>query len=468
MYINFRDKSLHVAKCGCQNSTKPQEALVPTIPYLCNALHAVFNGLANSAARTSGFIQRQRQLTGASFVQALVFGFLAKPTISLDQLAQTATALGSPISAQGLDQRFTPQAADCLQLVLAAAIQQMVCADPVAIPLLQRFPGVYLLDSTTIMLPDALGTLWRGNGGSTPVGTSAALKLQVLWNLTDGTLQHLGLQHGRASDNASPAQDVELPAGALRIADLGYFGLDRLAKLTAQQVFVLSRLNPQVALFDQAGVRQDLLQMLEQAQDVLEQEVRIGARQRVRVRLLAVRVPQEVADQRRRRMRKELLEKGKVPTERTLAFAGWTIAVTTVPRERLSLREALVLLRTRWQIELLFKLWKSHGQIDRWRSEQPWRVLCEVYAKLLAMVVLHWVLLVSCWQYPNRSLMKAAQTVQQHAMVLALGLGSSLPRLKEAVSVIQTCLAVGGRLNTRKTKLNTYQLLLTAPYETVS
>jgi hypothetical protein len=344
----------------------------------------------------------------------------------------------------------------------------MVCADPVAIPLLQRFPGVYLLDSTTIMLPDALGTLWRGNGGSTPVGTSAALKLQVLWNLTDGTLQHLGLQHGRASDNASPAQDVELPAGALRIADLGYFGLDRLAKLTAQQVFVLSRLNPQVALFDQAGVRQDLLQMLEQAQDVLEQEVRIGARQRVRVRLLAVRVPQEVADQRRRRMRKELLEKGKVPTERTLAFAGWTIAVTTVPRERLSLREALVLLRTRWQIELLFKLWKSHGQIDRWRSEQPWRVLCEVYAKLLAMVVLHWVLLVSCWQYPNRSLMKAAQTVQQHAMVLALGLGSSLPRLKEAVSVIQTCLAVGGRLNTRKTKLNTYQLLLTAPYETVS
>jgi IS4 transposase len=84
-----------------------------------------------------------------------------------------------------------------------------------------------------------------------------------------------------------------------------------------------------------------------------------------------------------------------------------------VPPERLTLREALVLGRMRWQIELLFKLWKSHGHVDESRSTKPWRILCEVYAKLLAMLVQHWVFLVSLWAYPDRSLPKAAQTVQK-------------------------------------------------------
>ncbi len=433
------------------------------IPYICTALHTVLNVVANTAARSTGFIQRQRQITGASFVQALVFGFLAKPTMSLDQLAQTATVVGTPISAQGLDQRFTRPAAECLRAVLGAAVQQLVSADPVAIPLLQRFTGVYLLDSTTIMLPDALQQEWQGNGGSTAVGTSAALKVQVLWDLAAGSLQHVGFQPGRAHDHVAAAQDVRLPAGALRIADLGYFGLDRLGTLAAQQVFVLSRLHVQVALYDPAGQRCDLLQLLRQAGATLDHAVLIGARQRLPARLLAVPVPQEVAEQRRRRMRREFADQGKTPTARTLALLGWTIALTTVPVERLSLAEALVLLRARWQIELLFKLWKSHGQVDSWRSHQPWRILCEVYAKLLAMIVLHWVLLVSCWQYPNRSLPKAAQTVQHHAFAVARALVTSIPRLVEALDVICACLAVGGRINTRKTKLNTYQRLLAAP-----
>lgn len=437
---------------------------MPTIPYLCQALHSVLNGVANLAATSSGFIRRQRQLTGASFVQTLVFGFLANPVASLDQLAQTAAALGAPISPQGLAQRFTPQAAACLQAVLAAAVQHLVCADPVAIPLLQRFAGVYLLDSTTIMLPDALQHVWRGNGGSSP-GTAAALKVQLLWDLTRGTVQHLGLQSGRAADNTAPVQAVELPVGALRIADLGYFGLDRLVSLSRQGVLVLSRLNVQVALYDQAGQRCDLRRRLEQAGARLEQEVAMGARQRLPVRLLAVRVPQEVADQRRRRLREAFQAKGKEPTARTLALVGWTIAITTVPAAQLSLPEALVLLKARWQIELVFKLWKRHGQVDAWRSQQPWRILCEVYAKLLGLLVQHWVLVVTCWQYPNRSLVKGAQTVQRYAMALAWALHTSVAGVMAIVEVIGACLAAAGRLNTRKTTPNTYQHLLDAPYE---
>jgi len=49
----------------------------------------------------------------------------------------------------------------------------------------------------------------------------------------------------------------------------------------------------------------------------------------------------------------------------------------------------MVLLKIRWQIELLFKLWKSHGRVDEWRTKKPARIVCEIYAKLIGLVVQH-------------------------------------------------------------------------------
>jgi IS4 transposase len=80
------------------------------------------------------------------------------------------------------------------------------------------------------------------------------------------------------------------------------------------------------------------------------------------------------------------------PCEEVLYLAGWTLVVTNVPRARLSLPEALVLLRLRWQIERLFRLWKEHGHIDDWRSKKPWRILAELYGKLCAMLIQQWLI----------------------------------------------------------------------------
>ena len=250
--------------------------------------------------------------------------------------------------------------------------------------------------------------------------------------------------------------------------DLGYWDLNTLQARTDRGVFWLSRLPSQTAIFEANGTRWNTLDLLQaQQSSVIDLPVLLGGRHQLPARLLAIRVPQEVAEQRRRRLRDEARRRQQAVSARTLALADWTILVTNLPQERLSLREALVLMTARWQIELLFKLWKSHGQIDEWASQKPHRILCELYAKLLAMLVQHWLLLISCWEKANRSWVKAAQTIQKHALHLASHMQQAA-QLIDVITVIARSLACGCRLNTRKCAPNTYQLLLALSEETLT
>jgi hypothetical protein len=432
-----------------------------SLPQMAAALEHVLTEVADEAAGAVGFVRRRRVLSGALFVQALVLGFLARPAATLHQLTQAIAARGAVISPQGLAQRFGPEAAALLERVLAAAVAAVVRADPVAVPLLARFPGgVWVLDCTTIRLPDALAGVWRGCGGRTRRGTQSALKLQARFDLAGGTLEGPVLLDGRTQDKAGPLHAAPLPPEALGVADLGFWSLDRLRALGESGAFWVSRLDPLTHVFTPDGVRRDPPRWLGRFRTAtVDAEVRLGARVRLPARLLAARAPKTVADARRRKLRAAAKREGKAPPKATLALAGWTVYVTNAPPDRLRLAEAFVLGRARWQIELLFKLWKSGGRLDESRSADPWRVLCEVYAKLVAVVIQHWILLVGCWDRPDRSLTRAAQTVREHAVCLLRALGRP-DRLAEELHAIAACLGTGCRIAKRTTRPSAFQLWL--------
>jgi hypothetical protein len=401
------------------------------------------------------------KFSASTLTQTLALGFLAHPDATIEQLTQTAARLGVQVSPQALDQRFTLDTAALLQEVLGASMQHLIASDGVAMPILQRFNGVRVQDSTTIVLPDALASIWAGCGGSTPEHTASALKCGVQLDLLSGALCGLDLADGRASDQRLPIQHAALPKGCLRLADLGFYDLGVLNTLNAAGVYWLSKLESSALIAEATHAAVPLLAFVTSLGHLPQWEghVWVGRGGRVQARLLVVRVPQEVADQRRRRLRKTARDKGITPSAAALALAEWTILLTNIPAELLTLQEALVVARVRWQIELLFKLWKSHGQIDTWRSAKEARILCELYAKLLAMVLQHWVLVVSCWRFVDRSLVKAAQVVRDHAAELASA-RARLERLDEVLHTIQRVLKCTARMNTRKKHPNTYQLLL--------
>jgi hypothetical protein len=182
----------------------------------------------------------------------------------------------------------------------------------------------------------------------------------------------------------------------------------------------------------------------------------LGDRARIPCRLLAVRVPEEVAQARRERLRKDAQRNGTQVSEVSLALAAWTIVVTNAP---VSVAEALVLLRARWQIEQLFRRWKDQGKIDEWRSAKPWRILCELYAKLIGCILQHWLTVERLWDQAERSLTKAGQVVRDKAVLLAYAFPSRRALIR-AIRTIHAVMAVGCRLNPRRRHPNTYQLLL--------
>lgn len=430
---------------------------------VATTMQIVLTETANQLAKETSLIKRQRKLTGASFAQTLVFGWLSNPDATLEDLAQTSAAVGAGVSAEALFQRFTPDAAVFLGQLVDHSVAAMIRAFPVAIDVLNRFEGVYLLDSSIVALPDELADIWQGCGGQEK-NTAASVKLSVCWEMTCGDFQ-LHLESGREQDKSSPLAKQSLPKGALRIADLGYFSLERLAQMGTDGSYWLTRVKLQCAVYADDGESEAPDQLLEflqsQRGNPIDVPVRLGAKAKLPCRLIAVRVPKPIADARRRQLRARLKRKGKTPSKRQLKLADWTILATNVPAEWLTVEEARVLMRFRWQIERLFRLFKEHGKIDEWRSEKPWRILCEMSAKLIAMIVQHWLLLTGSWAYPDRSLFKAAKTIQRHAMHVACALASGqLHRLMEACEIIQTCLAAGARINKRSKEPHAYQLLL--------
>ena len=120
-----------------------------TIPQLSQILQQLLIEDANRIGRESGFIQRQRKLSGASFAQSLVFGWQANPKASLEELCQSARVCGVAISPQGLQERLnSPQANRFLHQLLLKGVNYLVQSHSERDDLLASFAGVYIQDSS--------------------------------------------------------------------------------------------------------------------------------------------------------------------------------------------------------------------------------------------------------------------------------------------------------------------------------
>lgn len=427
---------------------------------LAAALKVLLTDTAEELARQLEVVRRQRVFTGSSLVQTLVFGWLNQPDATGDQRAQMAARCQAPVTEQALDRRFTPELAELLKRLIETGVGLLVTARPRTADLLRRFTAVIIQDSTVISLPDVLKEQWPGCGGRNGQ-TAAAVKVQVQLDLLNGSLARLQLEPGKQPDQATTLSGEGWPPGALQLADLGYFGLDRLTALDRAGMKFLSRIQVGTAVFDEQGQRLDLWTWLSKSKEtVVDVPIELGAEAHLKCRLLALRCPAEVVRKRRQRLRVEAEKKGRPISDAQWKACSWTVLVTNVAVEWLSAEEALLVYGARWQVELLFKAWKGGNLLAKSRSAKPERILCEFYAKLLGILVQQWLVLRGGWTDPARSLQKAARWVRQSIYELA-GLVSrqEWDRLERYEEDLRQALLKTARISRRRKKPSTYQLL---------
>ena len=195
------------------------------------------------------------------------------------------------------------------------------------------------------------------------------------------------------------------------------------------------------------------------ASGLVDAVVSLGEKERIACRLIAVRVPEEAAARRRQKIREKARDHGREPSQEYLELQGWTIFVTNCGEDLLTWKEVVVLYRARWQIELLFKLWKSHNHVAELETGvSPQRQLAVLYAKLIGVVVQHWILLSVAWNDVRRSLRKAAAVLRDWIVLLLVVLDDD-KRLRDVLGQLQAAVANTARITRRRKRPSLFQLL---------
>lgn len=444
--------------------------MVATVERIPRLLKSIFGVIANQVARDVGFIQRERCFSGSDFICTLVFGWLAAPETSIEALADD---LG--ISGSALQQRLVESGTKFLWTILEKSVEVLVASRVARIPILSKFDGVYTEDCSSINLPPELADLFPGCGCHDEQYGKSALKLFACYELKTGTLQQLATAKAPGTDVAVARQCApELPRGSLRLRDMGFFDRQLLSADTAKGVYWISRLP--VCLTVQPDDEKSMpvsefLRTQSSSVRTVDTWLCVGKRDKsnepLRCRFLAVRCPLEIAAERRRKAQEAARRRGKQATQRQLILCDWTVMITNVPEDMISLEEAWELYCTRWQIELLFKRWKSLGKIQIATDLKPERVLIELYAKLLGMLVAHWFTLTRGGPLEGFSLTKAIKKVQGLAKGLAEALALDCPELLEAlVAKIAKHIARIPKQTRRKKRPSTRQRLFKSRLKT--
>ena len=231
-----------------------------------------------------------------------------------------------------------------------------------------------------------------------------------------------------------PAGSTPAASGSLRITDLGYFCVAVFAAIAAgRRVFPVAFAvrHARAAAAGEAAV--DLLAWLAgQPGPFVDAAIWLGGDQ-LPCRLIAWRLPQEQADRRRQKLRQETRKRGREPSAARLAWCDWTILVTNVPGELMTPPEAVVLYRARWQVELLFKRWKSQDLVAVLSGSTAVRQMVRVWSRLLAALVQHWLVVASVWGDPSRSRVKVCEAIRAFVGRLLTAL-DDLPSLEQVLA----------------------------------
>lgn len=361
-------------------------------------LQAFFeDSVLEKLARDSRFVERSTsKLTGWMFLELHLLMDSNGTELSLNQMCdELCERHGVEMSKQSLDERFNTFSVKFMRECFARIFAQTLAFKQAA-PAHSHFKRVILTDSTSWQLPGHLAAFYRSNGGDT---SGSSIKIHQQYDLLQGSILQLDIRDGKENDALLlQGSDYGHVQQELHLLDLGYYKLDHLQALDKAGGFFISRYKTGTDVFikDATGKFdkldwQQFLGQLEQAGNCLP-EVYLG-KDKLKVRLLAQKMPAQVAAKRLAKQNRKQAKQSKSSkyswqtSELKKLLLVYNIFITNTTDDQLSPWQVQLYYKLRWQIELLFKIWKSIMEIDKVGKMSIFRFECYLYSRLIAIVL---------------------------------------------------------------------------------
>lgn len=338
-------------------------------------------------ARSSRFVERSTsRLTGQNFLMLNVFNKENGKELSLtSQCDYLEDYFSLKMTKQGLDERYNTYAVkfmqSCYEHLLNEVLQDYGKEKVIAIPTV--FKSIELTDATSFKIPDFSETFYKGGGG-----VKASIKFQHRYNLLKGESTGTKIVSGNENDKLFlPDLEPLIEVNCLYIKDLGYFKLGHLDKITSAKGYFLSRYKALTNCFIKEGDKfaevslQDLVRHSEYA------EIYLGKDTKLKVRMIIEPASAQSTVKRLAKVKKSAATHHGQVQDDTLFLCYYNIYIANIGAQDLPLPWIHSVYALRWQIELLFKIWKSLFEIDEIKKMSIFRFECYIYGRLIAILL---------------------------------------------------------------------------------
>jgi DDE family transposase len=345
-----------------------------------------------ASARRTKFVPRASKITGKLFLALVTFGRWSTAKTTVAQLAAKAAQLDVPvdITPEALQQRMTARAVAFVQALRQTAFAELhtgdtICEEGIFAP----FSRVHIADSTGFGLPARLAKELPGAGGS---GSKAGATIQLVWEYKRHTFDHFALIPWTVPDSKDVDTVVALaPASVLFLFDLGYFTLTAFATIAAAQAYFLSRLTHQATVREVVGGGRRALNLAKPLahapRPLIEKAVVLGAYARLPARLVAVRRPAAMVNERRRQAHGAAKKAGYTPAQAQLPLPARNLFITHVPTTVGSTQAVSIAYSLRWPVDLVFRGWKSGLPVATLTTTTKYSTLCSLYGRRLLILL---------------------------------------------------------------------------------
>lgn len=352
-------------------------------------------------ATKTKFLIRKRKLTPSIFLD-LSFYSIDSEVKSFRRVSNAAWEDHSVIvSKQAISKRFSKPCISFIKELIGESLASQVTTSLVPTDL-QLFKRVRIKDSTTFGVQDSLSEMFEGYGKGGGPSSKAGISIQYEFDLKTNKILDLDLQSAVARDcTDAVAKKDDILEGDLIIRDLGYYSGKVLEHIRENGAFIISRLYQTAAVYDQKQMRIDFQKIYQQMKENQLQyqdiDVYIGCDKQP-VRLIIELLPESIYQKRINQRNKENKSRGYNTSDEFKGRAHFNLFVSNIPRTSCSWDTISKLYRIRWQIELVFKIWKSILNIDKLKKGSNERFLAMLYTKLL-WICINWKIVSDCRNY---------------------------------------------------------------------